>query len=344
MELLSLKRFQRYCLHSRLFCMTMFCLLIMNLFIYPSLHAGREASKQPLIEDFTFDCFSILRTQQKPKHFVVLNSLRGMGFFEDFLGVLGALNLYDVGFLAGVSIEYGIGGTYYDPAIGPNWWEYYFEPVHVGFQGNSPTHYSDHSIVIDNYLYDFPRMAEFGIYRKDAHRLIGKFIKLKPHIEDKVNQIVENIFGYSSIIGVHYRGTDKFSEAPVSSYDNVATYVDVTIAQLQEIGHSDIKIFIATDEQSFLDYMRVRYPSKVVCYEDSERSVNSVCVHLSGMGGTPYKKGEDALIDCLLLSRTDILLKTSSNLSLCSAYFNPDKRSNTISSISAGTNASNLLP
>jgi hypothetical protein len=147
---------------------------------------------------------------------------------------------------------------------------------------------------------------------------------VKPHIEEKVNQIVEDSFGYSSIIGVHYRGTDKWTEAPIAPYDNVAAHVDEIIAQLQEIGHSDIKIFIATDEQNFLDYMRVRYPSKVVCYEESERSIDGVCVHLSGTGGTPYQKGEDALIDCLLLAKTDILLKTSSNLSLCATYFNPD--------------------
>lgn len=100
--------------------------------------------------------------------------------------------------------------------------------------------------------------------------------------------------------------------------------IDQYIAELEEIGHTDIKVFIATDEQSLLDYMTLHYPSKVIYYEGSERSINGVCVHLSGHGGSPYKKGEDALIDCLLLSKTDIILKTSSNLSLCATYFNPD--------------------
>jgi hypothetical protein len=322
MGLLFKRQFQQLFFQNGLIWMMIFCALVPCLFSQTLLHAAR--SKQPLIEEFVaFDHFSVLRTQQKPKHFIVLNSVCGMGFFGDFLTALGALHLYNVGFFSGVSIEYGTSGTYYDPAIGPNWWEYYFEPVHVGYQGDSFTHYSVLSVVVDDCLYDLPRMTEFNICRKDAHRLIEKFVKLKPHIVDKVNQIVENVFGYSSMIGVHYRGTDKWTEAPIASYDSVAAHVDKTISQLQEIGHDDIKIFVATDEQSFLDYMRERYPSKVVCYEECARSSTGEAVHTSGIA-TPYKKGEDAIIDCLLLSKTDVILKTSSNLSLCSAYFNPD--------------------
>ena len=35
-----------------------------------------------------------------------------------------------------------------------------------------------------------------------------------------------------------------------------------------------------------------------------------------------YQKGLDAVIDCLLLSRTQFLIRTASNLSLCAAMFN----------------------
>ena len=39
--------------------------------------------------------------------------------------------------------------------------------------------------------------------------------------------------------------------------------------------------------------------------------------------GDAYKKGEEALVDCLLLSRCDFLLKCTSHLSESSMYFNP---------------------
>ena len=37
-----------------------------------------------------------------------------------------------------------------------------------------------------------------------------------------------------------------------------------------------------------------------------------------------HKKGVDAVIDCILLSRCQVLIRTSSNLSLCSTLFAPE--------------------
>jgi hypothetical protein len=40
--------------------------------------------------------------------------------------------------------------------------------------------------------------------------------------------------------------------------------------------------------------------------------------------GDNRAKGEDAVMDCLLLSRCQYLVRTASNLSLCSTLFSPD--------------------
>ncbi len=260
--------------------------------------------------------------QQQPKYFLVLNSLWGIGFFGDFLTALGALQLYEIKTVSGVSIEYGTGGTYYDPAKGPNWWEYYFEPVHVGDRENATILVSQQGVRIGDGDYDLARLTEFNIYRKDAHALIKKYVHLKPHIKKKVKEIVKNTFGRGKVIGVHYRGTDKFVEDPLAPYEEVAQHVDNALAEFAKKGSPRVKIFVATDEQKFLDYMTARYPSKVIFYQESIRSVDGRPVHTTPVFDN-YKRGEDALIDCLLLSKTDYLIKTSSNLSLCSAYFNP---------------------
>ena len=39
--------------------------------------------------------------------------------------------------------------------------------------------------------------------------------------------------------------------------------------------------------------------------------------------GDNWNKGRDAVLDCLLLSRCDVLVRTASNLGLCAAFFNP---------------------
>lgn len=261
--------------------------------------------------------------EKPPKPYAVLHSHWGVGFFGEFLTVIGALHLYEVGLVSGVSIEYGENGTYYDSSVGPNWWENYFEPLHIGNRENMPLYYSVQGVEVNGCMYDLPRIVEFGVCRRDANALINKYIKVKSHVRKKVHNIVKNSFGKSKVIGVHYRGTDKFMEDPLASFDQVAEHVDKALADFRAEGFHRIKIFVATDQQNFLDFMIARYASKVIYYAEATRSLDGNAVHTS-WNATPYKKGEDALIDCLLLSKTNIIIKTSSNLSLCSAYFNPD--------------------
>ncbi len=55
---------------------------------------------------------------------------------------------------------------------------------------------------------------------------------------------------------------------------------------------------------------------------EAHRSSGTAGVHLSNRN--QYKIGEESILDALLLSKCDLLVRTSSNLSLWSTYFNPD--------------------
>lgn len=63
-----------------------------------------------------------------------------------------------------------------------------------------------------------------------------------------------------------------------------------------------------------------RFPGKVIA-TDAERTEGEEGVHFSSQ--RPFTCGEEALMDALLLSRCNVLIRTSSNLSLWSTYFNP---------------------
>ena len=66
--------------------------------------------------------------------------------------------------------------------------------------------------------------------------------------------------------------------------------------------------------------MRERFPGRVVCLE-MHRSVDGTPIDV--IQGDNWNKGRDAVLDCLLLSRCDVLVRTASNLSLCAGFFNP---------------------
>ena len=123
------------------------------------------------------------------------------------------------------------------------------------------------------------------------------------------------------MIGVHYRGTDKISEAPRVDYKDVLRKI---MRYISENSLHDYKIFVATDEQAFIDYLISIY-GDLVCYNKA-----ALCATIDNL--TPihfrnrehFKRGEEALIDALLLSKVDFLIRTCSNLSKFSIFLSPD--------------------
>lgn len=237
---------------------------------------------------------------------------RGAGMFSMFFDVAYGLWEYDQGISKGVSIDFGSCGLYYDQEHGSNWFEYYCEPITLGDQTGAK------SIIYG----DRPPGATWSerdyIPKDVAHDLISKYIRIKPHIMQKVEDFVNEEFSDHYVICVHYRGTDKVSEAPKVNYETV---MDVIYNFYQASPKKSLKIFVATDEQAFLDEVIRVWSDEYVCYIDTQRSTNGRPIHVEN--ASPYQSGEDAMVDMLLLSRGSILLRTSSNLSLWSTYFNP---------------------
>lgn len=226
------------------------------------------------------------------------------GLFSQFNTVLGFLEFYEQGHDS-IHVDFGKKGIYYEKKWGENWWEYYFEPIAFG-------KCKKENAISDRQCAAFAsRAGEMGC--EEAHGLIQKYIRIKPPIQAKIDAFEKDHFAGHFVVGIHFRGTDKSTEARRVCYEEV--YREIEKFSAEAI------LFVATDEQPFLDEIKKRYPGRV-CYADAIRSSNDVPVHSTRKNG--YLKGEQAVIDCLLLSRTDFLIRTNSNLSLCSTYFNPE--------------------
>ncbi len=237
------------------------------------------------------------------------------GFFSLFNSIIGALDYCEQqnGYL---TIDFEDNGWYYDEHHGPNWWEYYFESPYDEQNKND----SGQCIKLKAWQkIAFTLEAQFQMPRDRAHALIKKYINIKPHITKKIDIFYYEHMKNFHVIGVHYRGTDKHLEAPKVSYEKM-----FEIVHREFLSHSIMrptKIFVATDDQRFMQFMKERY-GHFVCGINAMRSVDHKAVHVEKKGSN-YKKGEDALIDCVLLSKCDLLIKMSSNLSDTSQMFNP---------------------
>ena len=83
----------------------------------------------------------------------------------------------------------------------------------------------------------------------------------------------------------------------------------------------DIQIFLATDQTQYVDLFKARYGDEKVLTYDSLRSDNDVAA-FELENGSPYKKGEDVLIDTLLLSRTNSIIKCAAAGGEFALWFN----------------------
>jgi Nodulation protein Z (NodZ) len=236
-----------------------------------------------------------------------------MGMFAAAIQILGQLAIYetkDPVEIDGLLIDFGTLGLYYDPGYGPNWWNYYFEPICIGNPEKGVVSQSPKSC----YYQGFKKMRRTT--RSQASELVKKYIHVRKPILEKAEQFVSRHFTDFYVIGVHYRGTDKSREAPRVPYEKVFQMIAEQLPQ-----NKPCRIFIATDEQKFLEEARQMFPGSVIACE-AHRSETERGVHLSHRNS--YAVGEEALIDALLLSKCHLLVRTSSNLSLWSTYFNPE--------------------
>ena len=244
--------------------------------------------------------------------------------------------------------------AYYDPAHGENMWDYYFEPV-AGYtysdiearlaDPRDPLTAADvHRLSVDKLrdllercpgsVYAYPHghfkdkidydEAWYREQREKANRLIRQYIRVKPHVLSKVDAFYQTYFAGQRVLGVQIRGTDKGtanSHPKLMRIIKPAQYFPFIDRYTKQ--HGPCKIFVATDQAQFLNEMRDRYGDRIISLPAtrSHSSLATFNVNYTATGN--YAKGEEVLIDCLLLSRCDYLLKCTSAVGEFAIYFNP---------------------
>lgn len=154
--------------------------------------------------------------------------------------------------------------------------------------------------------------------REEVFDLIEEHLAILPHIFEKLELYLERFRLADHVLGIHYRGTDRMAEMKKkNSHDEMIALVRSKLFSWE----GKTLLYVATDEQKFLDRMKRTFPGQVICLEEAERSQTNQSFHQNLK--SPYQAGEDALVDCLLLSKTDYLMRTESCLSRWSGYFNP---------------------
>jgi hypothetical protein len=162
---------------------------------------------------------------------------------------------------------------------------------------------------------DYDRVLTIGL----ANHLITKYLVVRDDVLSEVDDFCREHFGGRRVVGVHYRGTDKVQESPMATYQSVRRNIDHYL----KLYPTTDSVFIATDDANFLDYLQGASLDRTIVFrEDSFRSVDASSIHESSHTDKSAIN-RDAIVNCLILSRCEALLKTASILSGWSKLFNP---------------------
>jgi hypothetical protein len=219
-----------------------------------------------------------------------------------------------------------------------NAWEYFFEPLghvsatelfrtknietrNIETKSSSLEHASLQQIqaalpgdvVMSDYILDHVGHYDHTeAQRQEYAAIVERRIRVKSQVLQKLNPTLVAALA-SGATAVHYRGTDKSCESPRQP---IHDYYDA----LQHRVDPSHKLFVATDDAPFLNWMIETYGDRVL-YTPAARSANQIALHLGPHRGP--QQAEECLLDVLLMAKCRHLVHGNSSVTNGVLAFNP---------------------
>lgn len=245
-------------------------------------------------------------------------------------------------------------------------WEYYFEPAVVGFPVSSipqnvrtliarkyPSpfdvgYFADEDTFVSSHFGDHPELKGKTLVipylvkdpdeklRREASELIRKYVRPRDYIEERVNCFFESHMSGNYVIGVHVRGTDAISKEEIRWHRQGSLKLPKYVSTINRLlrDQPKAKIFVATDGQASLDYLKQVFENRVIAFA----SLRHEGGYAAGRGPTGWimpayiaadrdraaRNGEEAVIEYLLLARCKHLIHNGSSLARTVLLRNPE--------------------
>jgi hypothetical protein len=262
------------------------------------------------------------------------------------------IGLRPIVYLHGRSNMFGGPNPYFDPGNGPNVWNYYYEPIGPSAEelqrlirlGQVYT-LSAASDLVRLFRWE-PRswfMNPYDYYRSVENHADGDYpaewweaqrekarqflrdgtIRFKPAILEQVRLFVEKNFSEETL-GLQLRGSDKFDfgAGPNLSRkvepEEYFPHIDRYLAEHPKCT----RIFAATDQRQWLKTLEQAYPGRIISF--SEWSLSDSDENRFHDDSAKAARGVEVIVDLLLLSRCDYVLKCHAAVGEMAVTLNPD--------------------
>lgn len=156
------------------------------------------------------------------------------------------------------------------------------------------------------------------------NKIMKKNLVVKPHILNKVDKFVSENFSNHKVLGIHIRGTDVFhNQRPKPKPPLPFRYITRKIDLYIEKEKYD-RVYVASDQIHTINKLKEIYGDIIINYPSLTYNL------MEGHEGHIYNKnvnegymrGEDSIVESILLSQTNFLLRTLSNFTTFSLIYN----------------------
>lgn len=140
----------------------------------------------------------------------------------------------------------------------------------------------------------------------------SKILDIHYFFIQKYNIDVENT------VGIYYRGTDKYIETPLASFESVYNKLN----EVLEKENPGMQILVQTDSGQFLDYMKEKcIDDKIIVIAENGISYTNKGIHNEKTNKENYVDMHYLLSTFLILSKSKHLICSSSNCSIWMMYY-----------------------
>jgi glycosyltransferase involved in cell wall biosynthesis len=231
-----------------------------------------------------------------------------------------------------------------------------FRNIPIGTYNNEHDLYED-AIPVNNWnefreplltytnAYKLYKLPDFGQWREWYHRVYNKYIKVLPHIKERADKFAAENFRGKVVIAAHVRHPSHSMEQPGGRLPTVELFkekIDQIIAS-QNLQEDKFVIFIATDQDSVVDYFRQHYPKNLVhvagvkrvtkeddkvyqgLNEKEQNKEGHQIQHKMAADASKWttKMAEEVIVDVLLLAHSDYFVHVTSNIATAVSFINP---------------------
>lgn len=196
------------------------------------------------------------------------------------------------------------------------------------------------------HAYKLYKNKDFNKWRHLYHRYFQRHIVLQPGIQRKINEFIQTHFEGFFVISAHIRHPSHAMEQPGQTMPALSRFkqlIDICLSKALKSQSLPVKVFIATDQSSVIDYFQHIYGQRIISTNAMRASSHHDKVFNEAQQSERLKEGYqiqhimasdsnrwstrmavEVLVDAWLLAASNQFIHTTSNISTAVSYINPD--------------------